>query len=614
MITMKNFSVFVPKKDDARLGYTGENLSRRFEIEVDDPGAWAYKLDVRNDAGVANIIDLTVDGNTLYTDIERAVLQVSGKVTAQIRAIDGDKVKCSNTFWLFIGDSVEAVAYFDSLPPSEFEQMEANLTAIKQEAVAAANRAALAANAAPKLSDENTWLVWDEESGTFVDSSVSAVGPQGTPGDKGEPFVYEDFTAAQLAALAGPQGPQGEQGEKGEPGPQGPKGDTGLQGPAGPAGADGTMTFEELTNEQRESLRGEKGEKGDTGATGPQGPQGPQGAQGPKGDKGDTGETGSGFKVLDYYTSLYALRAAVPNPNVGDAYGIGSAEPYDIYIFGATSGWVNNGPLQGAKGDAGPQGEKGETGATGPQGPQGEKGEKGDTGAAGADGAKGDDGVSPTVSIATVSGGHRVTVTDASGTRSFNVMDGSDGAAGANGKDGQDGDDGVGIASVTQTTTSTADGGENIVTVTLTNGQKSTFKFKNGSKGSDGEKGADGAAGKDGADGKTPVKGEDYFTAADKQEMVQAVIDSGSLAEKEHTHSGYVPTSRTINGKALSSNVTLSASDVSARASTWTPSQTEVTVSAATDYTTNRVRGIALAQNSAVSVPNGCLCGVYKIS
>ena len=40
MITMKNFSVFVPKKDDALLGYTGENLSRRFEIEVDDPGAW----------------------------------------------------------------------------------------------------------------------------------------------------------------------------------------------------------------------------------------------------------------------------------------------------------------------------------------------------------------------------------------------------------------------------------------------------------------------------------------------------------------------------------------------------------------------------------------------
>lgn len=62
------------------------------------------------------------------------------------------------------------------------------------------------------------------------------------------------------------------------------------------------------------------------------------------------------------------------------------------------------------------------------------------------------------------------------------------------------------------------------------------------------------------------------------------------------------------------SKPTYTASEVGARASTWKPSQTEVTVSAATDYTTNRVRGIALAQDNAISVPNGCLCGVYSVS
>lgn len=56
-------------------------------------------------------------------------------------------------------------------------------------------------------------------------------------------------------------------------------------------------------------------------------------------------------------------------------------------------------------------------------------------------------------------------------------------------KDGNDGDDGVGIESVVQTTTSTVDGGENVITVTLTNGNKSTFKVKNGSKGSKGDAG-----------------------------------------------------------------------------------------------------------------------------
>lgn len=71
------------------------------------------------------------------------------------------------------------------------------------------------------------------------------------------------------------------------------------------------------------------------------------------------------------------------------------------------------------------------------------------------------------------------------------------------------GDAGVGIKSVAQTTTSTADDGNNVITVTLTDGTKSTFKVQNGSKGSA---------------GKTPAKGTDYWTEADKAEMVSDVI------------------------------------------------------------------------------------------
>ena len=98
------------------------------------------------------------------------------------------------------------------------------------------------------------------------------------------------------------------------------------------------------------------------------------------------------------------------------------------------------------------------------------------------------------------------------------------GAVGATGSSGSDGKNGVGIASIAQTTTSTADGGNNVFTVTLDSGAIATFTVKNGSKGSTGETGATGSAGKDGADGKTPVKGTDYFTEADKAEMVNAVI------------------------------------------------------------------------------------------
>ena len=59
----------------------------------------------------------------------------------------------------------------------------------------------------------------------------------------------------------------------------------------------------------------------------------------------------------------------------------------------------------------------------------------------------------------------------------------------AKGDKGEKGDDGVGIKSVTQTTTSTADSGENVVTVELTDGSSSQFKFRNGSKGSPGKDG-----------------------------------------------------------------------------------------------------------------------------
>ena len=79
------------------------------------------------------------------------------------------------------------------------------------------------------------------------------------------------------------------------------------------------------------------------------------------------------------------------------------------------------------------------------------------------------------------------------------------------GFNGEPGADGVGIRSVVQTTVSTEDGGENVITVTQTDGSASAFSVRNGSKGNPGEPGSD---------GKTPVKGTDYFTDADIAEMV----------------------------------------------------------------------------------------------
>ena len=43
-------------------------------------------------------------------------------------------------------------------------------------------------------------------------------------------------------------------------------------------------------------------------------------------------------------------------------------------------------------------------------------------------------------------------------------------------------------------------------------------------KGEKGQPGEQGKPGKDGVDGKTPIKGQDYFTIADKQELVEMVL------------------------------------------------------------------------------------------
>lgn len=114
---------------------------------------------------------------------------------------------------------------------------------------------------------------------------------------------------------------------------------------------------------------------GSTGERGEQGPQGyvftpyvspdgliswtndgdldnpaPVDISGPPGPQGDTGR---GFAVLGYFSTLNDLQGGINDPAPGDAYGVGAAEPYDIYIWdGINLAWVDNGPLQGAQGKA----------------------------------------------------------------------------------------------------------------------------------------------------------------------------------------------------------------------------------------------------------------------
>ena len=129
--------------------------------------------------------------------------------------------------------------------------------------------------------------------------------------------------------------------------------------------------------------------------------------------------------------------------------------------------------------------------------------ENGNVEVIGNNGKDGVDGVSPTVTTSKSGKVTTIKITDKSGTKTATINDGADGTNGTNGTNGKDGTS-VTVSNVSE---STASGGTN--TVTFSDGKK--INIKNGVNGTNG------------TNGKTPVKGTDYFTAADKAEMVNSV-------------------------------------------------------------------------------------------
>ena len=412
------------------LGHQGENEAQRIVwrgladswARLYGEGVFALTVLREGDSAPYPASLKSENGDVIWT-LSNADTAKAGEGMAELTYTVGGAIAKSRTWRTVVEPSLSANGTTE--PPAAYQSW-------VDEILQAAADAETAVSKMPYV-DETTgnWFKWDATAGAFADTGVAATGPQGEVGPTGAtgaqgPKGETGATGPKGdTGATGAQGPKGETGATGATGPQGPKGETGARGPqgeqgiqgetgpAGPQGAKGdkgdAFTYSDFTAAQLAALKGDKGdtgpqgEKGDTGATGPTGPegsrgpqgeQGPQGQTGPQGEQGPAGpkgETGSGFKVLGYYSALSALDAAQKaTAAAGDAYGVGTAEPYDIYIFdGITGEFVNNGPLQGAKGDTGPEGPQGPQGE---QGPQGVQGVAGPAGPAGADGAKGDTG------------------------------------------------------------------------------------------------------------------------------------------------------------------------------------------------------------------------------
>lgn len=352
-------------------------MMKRYEADRIDLSPLTFRLDVEYKSGKKDTLLLikTVQEESiaLFLEVDAGIFRENGTVFIAVRGNDADGVLNWTTAKapVFVEGAIDTDGAWSG-ELSELKQMEAAVSKVL-ESEAARENAEAAREGAEKQRQTDTAAAIQEAQ----EAAEIARNAKGDKGDKGDPFTYADFTEAQLAALKG---------EKGD-----------------------AFTYSDFTEEQLAALKGARGERGQDGYT-PQ--KNIDYFDGAKGDpftyedftpaqlaalKGEKGETGKGLTILGNFATEAELRQAITSPDAGDAYGVGAAQPYDIYIYdGKAQSWNNHGPLQGAKGEKGDpftytdftkeqlaalKGERGQDGYT----PQknvdyfdGAKGEKGD--------------------------------------------------------------------------------------------------------------------------------------------------------------------------------------------------------------------------------------------
>ena len=156
-------------QDTKFLAFEKNNGVDVINITVDTDESWIYKLDVKypekccTGEELYNIIDLNRDGDICSVELTSKMLPFAGKYTMQLRAINGDKVKHSDTFDAWIKYSIEPASTYDPVP-SEFYQIEQNVTEMN--------------NHPPKLGQNGYWLVWDITTSQYKESDIPF--PDGT--------------------------------------------------------------------------------------------------------------------------------------------------------------------------------------------------------------------------------------------------------------------------------------------------------------------------------------------------------------------------------------------------------------------------------------------------
>lgn len=288
------------------IGRQGENLACQIVFDV---SGWETEY---GPGGVELIFQRNRNELPYPVAVDRDGSNILWTVTATDTELPGENGHCELRY--YVGETIVKSQVWTTrvipavpvptaeTPPETEHGWVDQVLAAGAEAKQAADRAEKAVVNAPHIGANGNWYIGTEDSGVSATGPAGrdgADGKNGLPGDKGDPFTYEDFTPEQLEALRGPAGRDGTDGEPGKDGYTPVKGVDYFDGAPGKDGVDGytpvkgvdyfdgvdgkdgytpqkgvdyfdgepgakgdPFTYADFTEEQLSSLKGEKGDPG----------------------------------------------------------------------------------------------------------------------------------------------------------------------------------------------------------------------------------------------------------------------------------------------------------------------------------------------------------------